>query len=135
MIEGTVFDTLSGRPIPFAVVSIANTEFTTLASRRGRYRVLVDDRETQLEFRKLGYRMKAVTVRPDDDVITRDVYLRPIPNAMATPQAARLNLGSGSRAIMAARNGPSAAIMSHVAARGAQKKKIDLLVRRSADSW
>ncbi len=84
MIEGTVFDTLSGRPIPFAVVSVTNTEFTTLASRRGRYRVLVDDRETQLEFRKLGYRMKAVTVRPDDDVITRDVYLRPIPFELRT---------------------------------------------------
>ena len=42
--------------------------------------------------------------------------------AIATPQAARLSLGSARRAMRAATNGPSAAIMSQVAARGAQKR-------------
>jgi hypothetical protein len=45
-----------------------------------------------------------------------------IASANATPWAARLNVGSGSRAITAARNGPSVAIMTQVAAKGAQKR-------------
>ena len=44
----------------------------------------------------------------------------------ATPNAARLNLGSANRAIIADSTGPSAAIISQVAARGIQKKKIRL---------
>ena len=44
--------------------------------------------------------------------------------AKATPYAARLILGSGSRAMVAARSGPSTAIMSQVAARGDQKRVI-----------
>ena len=38
----------------------------------------------------------------------------------ATPNAARLNLASGNRAISAVRNGPSSDIISHVAASGSQ---------------
>jgi hypothetical protein len=44
----------------------------------------------------------------------------------ATPNAARLNLGFASLAMMAARKGPSMAIISHVAASGIQKKNIFL---------
>ena len=47
-------------------------------------------------------------------------------SANATPWAARLNLGSASRAMRAARNGPSIAIITHVAASGSQKKKMYL---------
>jgi hypothetical protein len=39
--------------------------------------------------------------------------------------------GSGRRAMMAARNGPSNAIISHVPASGTQKMKIDFVERRS----
>ena len=42
----------------------------------------------------------------------------------ATPKAARLNLGSGSLAMMAAKKGPSTAIINQVAASGTQKEKI-----------
>ncbi len=44
----------------------------------------------------------------------------------ATPYAAKLYLGSARRAIIAARKGPSAAIISQVEARGIQKRKIFL---------
>ena len=44
----------------------------------------------------------------------------------AIPYAARLNFGSFNLAIMAARKGPSVAIMSQVAARGIQKINIFL---------
>ena len=48
-----------------------------------------------------------------------------IARANATPCAARLNVGSGSRAMIAARNGPSDAIITQVAARGAQNLKME----------
>src|SRR5690606_17690810 len=51
-------------------------------------------------------------------------------SANATPWAARLNVGSGSRAMTDARNGPSDAIITHVAARGSQKKRIE-----RCDGW
>jgi hypothetical protein len=53
------------------------------------------------------------------------------PKEKATPKAARLNLGSMSLAMIAARIGPSAAIINHVAASGTQKIKIFLYVRDS----
>ena len=45
-------------------------------------------------------------------------------NAKATPNAARFTVGSGRRAMIAARYGPSAAIISHVPASGSQKTRI-----------
>ena len=44
--------------------------------------------------------------------------------AIATPYAASPSVGSGSRATTAARYGPSTAIITHVAASGAQNAKI-----------
>ena len=46
-----------------------------------------------------------------------------IANAKATPWAARLYLGSGRRAMTAARKGPSTAIISQVACRGSQNRE------------
>jgi hypothetical protein len=47
----------------------------------------------------------------------------------ATPNAARLNLGPGSRAIIAVKKGFSTAIINHVAANGYQKTNICLKLR------
>ena len=54
-----------------------------------------------------------------------------IANANATPCAARLNFGSARRAMTAARNGPSTAIIIHVAASGSQNSRIERALRRS----
>ena len=54
-----------------------------------------------------------------------------IAKAKATPCAARLNLASARRAMTAARNGPSVAIMIQVAASGTQKRKMYRAVRLS----
>ena len=58
-----------------------------------------------------------------------------IANANATPKAARLIVGASSLAIIAARYGPSAAIMSQVLASGAQKVKIFRWVSVSVIVW
>ena len=60
-----------------------------------------------------------------------------IAKANATPWAARLIVGSGRRAIMAARKGPSAAIISQVADSGDQNRvmaprEVCTLVRRGS---
>ena len=49
--------------------------------------------------------------------------------AEATANAARFSLGTGRRAMTAARNGPSAAIISQVAWRGSQKRAMRPVVR------
>jgi hypothetical protein len=49
-----------------------------------------------------------------------------IANEKATPNAARFSVGLGRRAMMAARYGPSTAIMTHVPARGSQKEQMYL---------
>ena len=57
-----------------------------------------------------------------------------IASANVTPYAPKLNSGSGRRAIIAAKNGPSEAIMTHVAANGAQKSRMPRWVRRKGGS-
>ena len=56
-----------------------------------------------------------------------------IASAKATPYAAKLTVGSGSRAMIAARKGPSVAIMIHVAAKGAQKRAMARCVWRKGN--
>jgi hypothetical protein len=51
-------------------------------------------------------------------------------NENATPQAARLNFGSANLAMIAARKGPSKAIINQVAASGSQNIEIFLFVTR-----
>jgi hypothetical protein len=61
-IEGTVYDTVSGRPIPFAVVSVAQVERSTLTDSKGRYRLPIEAGTWDVQVRKIGYRMRSVSV-------------------------------------------------------------------------
>ena len=56
-----------------------------------------------------------------------------MPSEKATPKAARLNVGSPRRAMMAAMKGPSTPIISQVEKRGSQKAAIFLRV--SSGVW
>ena len=79
VIDGAVIDTVSNRPIPFAVVSIAGTRFSTLTNRQGRFRLMSDPADVELQVRKIGYRMGSVTLRVTGDTTIADVFLDPIP--------------------------------------------------------
>ena len=79
VVEGTLTDTLSGRPIPFAILRVAGTDNTTLTNSRGRFAVVVAPGEWQFEFRKIGYRMVSIPVSVRGEPVQRDVWMRPIP--------------------------------------------------------
>jgi hypothetical protein len=83
-IEGAVYDTVSGRPIPFAVVSIAQAERSTLTDSRGRYRLPVEAGTWEVQVRKIGYRMASVTVAISSEDTRRDLFMSPLPFELAT---------------------------------------------------
>ncbi len=79
VVEGVLIDTLSGRPIPFAIVRVAGTDNSTLTNSRGRFTMFVAPGQLQLEFRKIGYRMVSVAVAASGATVQRDVWMSPIP--------------------------------------------------------
>ncbi len=83
-VEGGVYDTVSGKPIPFAVISVAGTSISTLTNRAGRFRVVVSVGEVELEFRKIGFRRQSLIMTVADDTIVPDVFLTPLPVELAT---------------------------------------------------
>ncbi|UCG88953.1 MAG: carboxypeptidase-like regulatory domain-containing protein, partial [Gemmatimonadota bacterium] len=74
-ISGTVYDTFTGRPIPFAVVRVTETESTTLTDRRGFYSLRVPVDAVRLEFRQVGFAMAAVVVARSEDDVVQDVFM------------------------------------------------------------
>ena len=60
VVEGTVFDTLTGRPVRLAIVRVAGTDQSVLSDDRGRYRLSLPQGEWQLEVRRIGYQKAAL---------------------------------------------------------------------------
>ena len=83
-VEGAVYDTVSGKPIPFAVISVAGTGISTLTNLAGRFRVVVNVGEVELEFRKIGFRRQSVIMTVAGNTIVPDVFLTPLPVELAT---------------------------------------------------
>jgi hypothetical protein len=80
-VSGVVYDSYSGRPVPFAIIRVVQTDSSTLTDRKGRYRLRVPLGETQLEFRQIGFAMAAVTVTTAGEAVVRDVSI----NRLAVP--------------------------------------------------
>lgn len=78
LVRGVVRDSLSGDPIPFTIVRIAESEVTALSGQDGRYRLPLPPGVWTLEFRKIGYRMASRWVTADRDAAL-DVALSPVP--------------------------------------------------------
>lgn len=83
-VSGIVYDTLSGKPIPFAIVRVAQTDSSTLTDRRGHYRLRLPVGEWQLEFRQIGYAVAIETVAVSGETSELDVYMRPLPVTLAS---------------------------------------------------
>jgi hypothetical protein len=47
--QGTVYDTISGSPVPYVIVKVAGVGTTTLTDREGRFRIMVPTDSAQLE--------------------------------------------------------------------------------------
>ena len=84
IVRGTVYDTISGDPIAFAVVSIGGSDVSTLTSRAGAFRLAVPRGVQELQFRKIGYRMRSVSVTVDTSTTLSDVHMNPLPFELAT---------------------------------------------------
>ncbi len=82
-VSGTVTSTLSGEPIAFAVVRVAETDSTTLTDRRGRYRLRLPAGTWQLEFRQIGYEVATATVAVTGAALERDVSMSPLAVTLA----------------------------------------------------
>ena len=78
-ITGTVLDTVSGRPIPHAVIRVSGVDTTSLANGAGRFRFTLDPGSYRVEVRRIGYRMGSFTIVVGDSAIGRDLYLDPLP--------------------------------------------------------
>lgn len=83
-VQGIVRDTVSGDPIPFAIVRVAGEHRSTLTSRAGAFRIDVPPGPVVLEIRKIGFRMVSLTVTASRDVHDVAILMRPIPVELAS---------------------------------------------------
>ncbi len=84
IVRGAVYDTISGDPIAFAVISVAGSNVSALTSRAGAFRLAVPRGVQELQFRKIGYRMRSVSVTVDTSTTLSDVHMNPLPFELAT---------------------------------------------------
>ncbi|HXQ28605.1 MAG TPA: DUF5686 family protein [Gemmatimonadales bacterium] len=83
IVEGIVYDTISGRPLQAAVLRDAETGASTLTDERGRYTLPSAGGVMRLEVRRIGYQATSVSVTVDVPIVSRNIYLRPIPIGLA----------------------------------------------------
>ncbi|MEJ2237138.1 MAG: DUF5686 family protein [Gemmatimonadales bacterium] len=82
-VSGIVYDTLSGKPVPFAIVRVVQTDSSTLTDRRGRYEVRLNVGNWRLEFRQIGYQLASETITITGERAELDVYMSPLAVALA----------------------------------------------------
>ena len=83
VVEGTVYDTLSGSPVRVAVVKVGGTDRSVLTDDRGRFRIVVSAGEVELEVRRVGYRLARARFIAGPGATRRDVFLHAIPVELA----------------------------------------------------
>jgi hypothetical protein len=83
VVQGVVRDTVTGVPIPFAVVNVTETGQSTLSNRDGRFYIELPSGGWELEVRKIGFRMSARQVVVGAVAVEVDLYLRRIPLELA----------------------------------------------------
>lgn len=90
VLEGSVYDTLSGQPVRFAVVRVAGTATSALTDEGGHFRFELVPGTWRLEIRRIGYEPAATSVTLEDAGTRAAVYLRPLPVALAPVTVAAL---------------------------------------------
>ncbi len=76
--EGAVRDSVSGEPVPFAVVGVVGRDVSTLTDRSGRFRLTLPAGEYVIEIRKVGFRMASEHVTLGGEGGIREIYLHPL---------------------------------------------------------
>lgn len=83
VVTGSVFDTVSGRPVALAVVRAVETGASSLTDDEGHFRVLAPPGALRLEIRRIGYKPASVSLVAADGGTRQDIYLRPAPVVLA----------------------------------------------------
>ncbi len=82
VVQGVVYDTLSGHPLQAAVVRVVETGASALSDERGRYLVPVTGGPVHLVVRRIGYQPLSAAFTVSGPYI-RNIYLHPIPIGLA----------------------------------------------------
>lgn len=83
IVEGTVYDTLSGSPVRVAVVRLRGTDRSVLTDDKGRFRLSSPPGEVEIEVRRVGYRPASVRFTAAAGTTRCDIYLHGIPVELA----------------------------------------------------
>ena len=113
--------TFAGRPIRFSVIKSNTTGIRKITMIK-----VIKPFKKYVKFLNLRKESLSITNAVEALIIMMMGDSISTAKENAIPKAAKLNFGAANRAITAANTGPSAAIMSQVAAKGTQKKKIRL---------
>lgn len=74
-IEGTVYDSTSGNPIPYATVQVEGTRRSTLTNDEGYYRILLDDGPQTIRFSHIAYYSQERAFTGNDSARTVDIHM------------------------------------------------------------
>lgn len=85
-VYGIVRDTVTGGPVPFAVINVAETGQSTLANPDGRFSMTLPSGVWALEVRKIGFRMSTRVIAVGAAPLEIDLYLRRLPVELADIQ-------------------------------------------------
>ncbi len=77
LVQGTVYDTSNGQPIPFVTVQVISTGKSALVNQEGRYRLILSPGQYQLKFTHIGYYSTTIAASVGDTTAAYDVYLKP----------------------------------------------------------
>lgn len=77
IIEGTVYNTDSGEPVPFTTIRVVGTGHSMVANEQGEYRLRLKAGNYQLKFSHIAHYSEKVEVSVPDSAIRLDIRLRP----------------------------------------------------------
>jgi Family of unknown function (DUF5686)/Carboxypeptidase regulatory-like domain len=83
IVVGTVYDTVSGRPLRLVVVRTPVTGETVLTDDDGHFTLVLPPGEFRLELRRIGYEPASVTVHAGAGVTGEALYLHPVALGLA----------------------------------------------------
>jgi hypothetical protein len=83
VVAGTVFDTLSNRPLRLAVVRIVENGASTLTDDAGHYRLFAAPGPIHLEVHRIGYEPVTLVFEVKGRYVSQNAYLRPLPIGLA----------------------------------------------------
>lgn len=101
-VEGTVYDSTTGNPIPYVTVQLEGTKKSTLTNDDGHYRILLEDGPNTVRFSHIAYYSQTRTFGARDSACTMDIRLVTSVADMGTYKVFRRKYDDGQRIIVEA---------------------------------